>query len=407
MAVMRSWVESANDPLSDFPLANLPYGIFRHDGGPASVGVAIGDRVLDLRACARLGLLEGLTGILVGAAQAKSLNALMAQGRRHESLLRERITGLLADADHRDMVEPLLLPMTQVEMLPPAVIGDYTDFYASIYHATNVGRLFRPDHPLLPNYKWVPIGYHGRASSIVASGAAVRRPCGQVEGSIRTGARASPPAGRSITSWKWALFLGLGQPPGRSHPHRGGGGAHLRTLPGERLVGARRAGVGVSTPGAVSGQEFRHHDFALGGDHGGAGAVPSAGVRAGGRRSGAAPVSLAPGAGERGAIDLKLEVRLSSRRMRADGIAPLRVSLGNLRDLYWTPAQLVAHHASNGCNLRPGDLLATGTVSGPDARFGRLPAGNHAARGRSSRIAERRDAPVPGRWRRGDHPRMV
>ncbi|HTX38587.1 MAG TPA: hypothetical protein VME43_26355, partial [Bryobacteraceae bacterium] len=171
---MRSWVESANDPAGDFPLENLPYGIFCHDGGPASVGVAIGDRVLNLRACARLGLLDGL-GVLAAAAQSKCLNALMAQGRPYWRRLRERLMELLGNAENRAMVDPLLLPLSEAEMLLPAAIGDYTDFYASVYHATNVGRLFRPDHPLLPNYKWVPIGYHGRASSIVVSGAPIRR----------------------------------------------------------------------------------------------------------------------------------------------------------------------------------------------------------------------------------------
>src|ERR1700751_2877722 len=177
MAVTRSWVAIAEG--SDFPLENLPVGVFRRGDGAACVGSAIGEWIVDLRVSADAGL---LTGEVARTCREDSLNALMAMGRDASRELRTRLTELLSDAGARKRAEPLLVRQADVKMDLPTHIGDYTDFYASIYHATNVGRLFRPDNPLLPNYKYVPIGYHGRASSIVVSGTAVRRPSGQVKG---------------------------------------------------------------------------------------------------------------------------------------------------------------------------------------------------------------------------------
>ncbi len=181
----QSWVASANDPGSDFPLANLPFGVFTYRGGAARIGIAIGDQVLDLHACAASGLFAGLPQPLLEGCQAAVLNPLMALGRASSRALRHRIMSLLsadeAAANVKERVAVLLMPITDVSMQLPAQIGDYTDFYASIHHATRVGSLFRPDNPLLPNYKYVPIGYHGRASSIVVSGTPIRRPSGQVK----------------------------------------------------------------------------------------------------------------------------------------------------------------------------------------------------------------------------------
>jgi fumarylacetoacetase len=171
MAV-RSWVASANEPQSDFPLENLPYGVFRHEE-KQHIGVAIGDRILDLCDCAREGLLEGLAQEILEACTAEWLNGLMALGPRAWTALRREITALLkeeADAETQRRVEASLVPMSGAAMQLPAQIGDYTDFYASVQHATRVGALLRPGNPLLPNYKYLPIGYHGRASSIVVSG---------------------------------------------------------------------------------------------------------------------------------------------------------------------------------------------------------------------------------------------
>src|SRR5450631_3730886 len=178
---LKSWVASANDPASDFPIQNLPYGVFRHRDA-TKIGVAIGDQILDLHGCASEGLLAGVSEEIADACRCEHLNALMMLGRAAWTSLRRSLTEIL-DADRaststQSKVERLLVPQHDAVMMVPAQIGDYTDFYASIHHATRVGKLFRPDHPLLPNYKYVPIGYHGRASSIVASGHEIPRPQG-------------------------------------------------------------------------------------------------------------------------------------------------------------------------------------------------------------------------------------
>ncbi len=185
-AGLQSFVESANDGASDFPVQNLPLGAFRRGGArPARIGCAIGDSVLDLLACAERGLLRGLPTEVEDACRAASLNALMGIEPRVRGTLRHRLSHLLrADGGFvtaRNDVAEVLVRRADAEMLLPAAVGDYTDFYASLHHATNVGKMLRPDNPLLPNYKWVPIGYHGRASSLVVSGTAVRRPNGQTE----------------------------------------------------------------------------------------------------------------------------------------------------------------------------------------------------------------------------------
>lgn len=188
---LKSWVDSANDPTTDFPLANLPYGVFQ-EAGRKRIGIAIGDQILDLQGCAERQLLarrepahrnsEPLLRDVDVACSAQRLNDLMKLGPAAWRALRARLRELLsedADAETRDRVEALLVPMSVAEMFLPCEIGDYTDFYASIYHASRMGLRKRPANPLLPNYKYVPIGYHGRASSIVVSGTEIRRPCGQ------------------------------------------------------------------------------------------------------------------------------------------------------------------------------------------------------------------------------------
>jgi len=187
----KSWLDSANLPAAEFPLQNLPFGIFRRAGSQESprVGVAIGDSALDVAACATNQPFPGLAVEAATACASSSLNKLMAVGKPHWTALRHHLHSLLrSDAKQSSVRSVVLVPLAETELLLPAAIGDYTDFYASIFHATNVGRMFRPENPLLPNYKFIPIGYHGRASSIVASGAPVRRPQGQ----IRPDPNASP-----------------------------------------------------------------------------------------------------------------------------------------------------------------------------------------------------------------------
>ena len=233
MAV-KSWVVSANDGDTDFPIQNLPYGVFRHQQ-QARIGVAIGDQILDLCACSEQGLFSELSNEVVDACREDSLNALMSLGTASWPSLRGCVTALLdaeqAKAETRARVEAALVPMKEVVMQLPARIGDYTDFYASIHHATRVGKLFRPDSPLLPNYKYVPIGYHGRASSIVVSGEEIRRPCGQSKSSD-----AKPvfgPSGSLDYELEVGVFVGPGNSLGQSDSNCRSRAAYLRLVPGE------------------------------------------------------------------------------------------------------------------------------------------------------------------------------
>jgi len=361
-----SWIESANDGATDFPLQNLPFGIFSTSSLGPRVGAAIGNLVLDVRACAEQGILRAFTPAVQQACTAPTLNRLMAQGRIAASALRTRLIETLranAASEVRNKVERLLYPASEVTMHLPAAIGDYTDFYASIYHATNVGRLFRPDNPLLPNYRYLPIGYHGRASSVVMSGAQIKRPSGQTKA-----ADAEHPTFGSSRLLDYELEVGF---------FIGEGNAHGETIPlseaenhifGLCLVNdwsardiqaweyqplgpflaknfATTISPWVVTMDAL--QPFRTPAF---------------------KREASDPQPLpylcSEANREQGGFDLTLEVWLSTQRMREAGQSSIRLSRGNARDLYWTLAQMLTHHASNGCNLQPGDLLASGTVSG-------------------------------------------
>ena len=363
---MRSWVESANQPATDFPLQNLPFGVFRH-AARRRIGIAIGDQVLDLRACAEQGLMGGLAADDIAACSSESLNSLMALGPRTWTALRRQLTGLLADSVDQQMrarVKPLLIPIREAEMQLPALIGDYTDFYASIYHATRVGKLFRPDNPLLPNYKYVPIGYHGRASSIVVSGTEIQRPCGQ----SKPPSSEAPVFGPSHSldyELEVGMFVGLGN-------------AHGQPIP---ITQAEEHVFGLCLVNDWSARDIQSWEYQPLGPFLAKSfattispwivpmeALESYRVPVVARPEGdPAPLNYlrAPNP-VRAAIDVTLEVLLESKRMREAGMAPVQLSRGNLRDLYWTLAQLVAHHTSNGCNLRAGDLLATGTISGPE-----------------------------------------
>jgi fumarylacetoacetase len=346
----RCWLESANDPETDFPIENLPFGLFLADGG--TVGLAIGDQILDLNRCA--GLLKGLR--LSG-----SWFQLPPEGCR---IFRERVTELLTDPNHRAEVEPHLIPQASVEMLVPMEIGDYTDFYASIHHATNVGRLFRPDNPLLPNYKWVPIGYHGRASSIVISGTEIRRPCGQTKAPDAPEPTFTP--SRMLDyELEMGFFVGAGNRLGDTIPIEQAE-AHIFGLCLVNDWSARDIQSWEYQPlGPFLGKSFGTtiSPWIVTLDALEPYRVPAAPRPDGDPKP--LPYLYSEADRQRGAFNIKLEVSLLTARMREAGEKPFRVSQGNLRDLYWTPAQMLTHHASNGCNLRSGDLLATGTVSGP------------------------------------------
>jgi fumarylacetoacetase len=367
---LRSWVESANDPATDFPVQNLPLGVFgRDEGAPSRIGCAIGDQVLDLEACAEKGLLRGLPEEVESACRSASLNALMGLEPRLRGTLRHRLSHLLraeggfvtARNDRGDV----LLPRAEAHMRLPATVGDYTDFYASIFHATNVGRMFRPDNPLMPNYKWLPVGYHGRASSLVVSGASVRRPRGQ------TAPRGDGPptfgASRSLDyEMEVGTFLGPGNALGEPIP-LDEAGDHVFGLCLVNDWSARDLqrweyqplGPFLAKSFATSISPWVVTVEALAPFR-----VPAFPRPEGDPRP--LPHLRDEEDGAHGGVDLRLEVLLSSEAMRQQGRPPVTVSRSNMRDLYWTMGQMVAHHSSNGCNLRPGDLIASGTVSGPE-----------------------------------------
>jgi fumarylacetoacetase len=366
-----SWVESAQGH-PDFPIQNLPFGVFRvrDDDDPARVGVAIGDHILDLTACHDEGRFTGPAERAAEVCAAPALNPLMALGPEYRAELRRQVGALLdagspAHRANRRLGDRLLVPMADAEMLLPAEIGDYTDFYASVHHATNVGSMFRPDNPLLPNYKWVPIGYHGRASSIVPNGTPVRRPRGQVKAPD-----ADAPAYGPTRSLDYEMELGCfvagGNPLGEPVPLDAAEGR----LFGVCLVNdwsARDVQAWEYQPlGPFLAKNFATTISPW--------VVPIEALApfrapAYPRPAGdpaPLPYLSSPGNAAAGGLDVMVEVCLLTATMRDAGMPPARVSLGRVADLYWTPAQMLAHHTSNGCNLRPGDLFASGTVSGPE-----------------------------------------
>lgn len=369
---LRSWLASARDPGTDFPIQNLPFGIFRRRGSeePARAGMAIGDRILDLSACREAGLFTGEAAEAARAAGDGSLNALAALGKGAWGALRKQAVPLLREGESRlrsvpDWERKLLPRMDEADLLLPAAIGDYTDFYASIHHATHVGSLFRPDQPLLPNYKYVPIGYHGRSSSIVASGTAIRRPRGQT----RPDEAAPPVFGPSKTldyEVEAGFLVGPGNEMGDSIP----------------VARAEDHIFGVCLLNDWSARDIQKWEYQPLGPFLAKNfattlspwvvtleALEPFRVPAATRPEGdPAPLPhLEQGAeAARAGFDIHFEAYLLTPAMRERNLPPYRLSRSHARDLYWTPAQLLAHHASNGCNLRPGDLLGSGTISGPD-----------------------------------------
>jgi fumarylacetoacetase len=361
MAAMKCWVESAEG--SDFPLENLPLGVFRRADGKACVATAIGDWVMDLRGAADGHVIPGEIAV---ACKETTLNRLMALGGEGSRALRAWLFDLLTDAKARARVEPLLVKRAGVQMLMPVRVGDYTDFYASVYHATNVGKLFRPENPLLPNYKWVPIGYHGRASSIVVSGTEVKRPSGQTK-RPEMDAPVFGPSHMLDYELEVGFYVGEGNRMGDAVPVSEAG-QHIFGLcllndwsardvqaweyqplgPFLAKNFATTVSPWIVTMEAL--EPFRTEAFKRAEDD-------------------PRPLPYLDDAEDqrRGGLDVSLEVWLRTARMRGEGAAAVRVSKGNMRDLYWTLAQMLAHHTSNGCNLQTGDLLATGTVSGAEA----------------------------------------
>ncbi len=367
---VRSWIDSANRSGTGFPIQNLPFGVCRRRGSsePPRVCVAIGDFALDVSTCAKKGLLQGSSEQAAAACASAALNRLLALGPLHWSALRRELHTILRSdgprrSDIQDTIEKNLLPLAEAEFFLPAEIGDYTDFYASIYHAFAVGKLFRPEHPLVPNYKYIPIGYHGRSSSIVVSGTNVYRPAGQVRDQHSQQVRFGS-SGRLDYELEMAFFVGPGNPLGQPIPIADAE-SHIFGLCLLNDWSARDIQSWESQPlGPFLGKSFctSISPWVVTLD-----ALAPFRTCAFERAKGdpaPLPHLFSLEDQQNGGIDMTVEVFLSSEQMRREGYTAMRLSRGNFRDMYWTIAQMLAHHTSNGCNLRPGDLLASGTVSG-------------------------------------------
>jgi fumarylacetoacetase len=364
---LRSWVDSANAPETDFPIQNLPYGVFRRDGEAPRVGVAIGDRILDMRAALKAGLFRGEAEAAAKLAAETTLNALMAAEPVLHSALRRRLSQILdaddpAQSQTKAAAESLLVPMAHAQLQLPVAIGSFTDFLTSIYHTERGGRLTRPDQPVPPPFRYLPIAYNGRATSVRASGEAVRRPNGQwrnPDGKVEFG-----PTRQLDFELELGFYVGrgneLGEPisisdvPGRIF------GFCLLNDWSARDVQRWESALGpflskslsttiscwVVTAEALA--PFRAPAFARpDGDP-----APL-------------PYLLSAADQKEGGIDLTLEAYLVTPRMRRERASPALICRTNFIHMYWTFAQMLTHHMSNGCNLRTGDLLGSGTTSGP------------------------------------------
>lgn len=365
-ATLRSWVESANTPDTDFPIQNLPLGVFRRAGSQEIFrpGVAIGDQIIDLLAARDAGVLPpAVAASLAGCGQGE-LNAFMAQGRAARVALRHALSESLCEGSAQQLaLQSVLMPQAIAEYAVPCRIGDYTDFYTGIYHATAVGKLIRPENPLLPNYKWVPIGYHGRASSIGVSGQKFLRPRGQTKGPNEK-VPVLRPTHRLDYELELGVFVGQGNALGEPIPieqaeEHAFGLVLLNDWSARDLQAWEYQPLGpflaknfasTISPWIVTMEAlapFRSPFVRPEGDPLPLPYLDSASNRA------------------QGNLDVALEVLIQTQLMRDAGLAPQRLSQSNYRDAYWTVAQMITHHAVNGCNLQPGDLLGSGTQSDP------------------------------------------
>ena len=363
---LTSWVPSANDGKTDFPIQNLPFALFRRRSSNEAWrgGVAIGDHIVDMAAAVQAGVFSGDALAPAQAAAEATLNRLMGLGPAAASALRRALSqALRTGSSQQRALQACLVPQAEAEYAVPARIGDYTDFYTSVHHATNIGKLFRPDNPLMPNYKWVPIGYHGRSSSIGISGQSFRRPRGQVKPADAEQPTVKP-SQRMDIELEMGLFIGatneLGEPIAIDQAE-----SHLFGLvlfndwsardiqPWEyQPLGPFLSKNFASTisPWIVTMEALAPFRAPFSRPEGDPQPLP---YLSGGANSAA------------GGLDIQLEALIETPKMRAANEAPTRFTHTNYRHAYWTAAQMVAHHTVNGCNLQPGDLLGTGTLSGP------------------------------------------
>jgi fumarylacetoacetase len=371
----RSWLDSANVANSDFPIQNLPFAVFRRKsaGEAFRAGVGIGDQVLDLSALATTGLLDTLAAQAAVACKQASLNSFFEMGPTAWRALRHGLFSLLHQGNtssHRDALLPCLVGQDSVEYTTPARIGDYTDFYTSIDHATNISKLLGLN-AVGANFRWIPLGYHGRVSSIDVSGQTFRRPVGQV--SPQTGqAPDFQPSAKLDYELELGIFIGQGNPLGEpialndAEDHVFGlcllndwSARDIQSWEMQPLGPFLSKSFATTiSPWIVTMEALAPYRTAL-------------------PRARSDPESLSyldsPENIANGAIDIELEVWIESARQRADNLAASRLSHSSFKHQYWTMAQMVTHHAVNGCNLRAGDLLGSGTISGPgEAEAGAL-----------------------------------
>ena len=362
----RSWIPSANGH-SDFPIQNLPIGIFSSPAGVRRAGVAIGDQILDVPAALTAGFFSGDARLAAETVSGSSLNTFLALDPEVRNAFRHRLSELLqANQPDQDKLGQHLHDSATCQLHLPAVIGDYTDFYTGIHHAENVGKQLRPDHPLLPNYKHVPIGYHGRSSSIVPSGVSVRRPQGQYKVPDL-----ESPVFRSSQRLDYELELGiwigkgneLGQPISIEQAWRHMGGFCLMNDWSARDIQAweyQPLGPFLAKNFSTTISPWIILPEAL---------APFRIAQAPRTPGDPSPLAYLQSANDQkqGAFDIRLEIFLFTPGLKSKNLSPYRLAESNTRYMYWTAAQLITHHTCGGCNLRPGDLIASGTLSGPDA----------------------------------------
>ena len=363
---LTSWVASAKDGRTDFPIQNLPFAIFRRQGSSEAWrgGVAIGDQIVDMAAAVQAGMFTGDALAPAQAAAESSLNHLMGLGPQRFSSLRKALSkALQTGASQEAALKACLVPQAGAEYHLPARIGDYTDFYTSVYHATNIGKQFRPDNPLLPNYKWVPIGYHGRSSSIGVSGQAFKRPKGQVK-PPNAEVPVLQPSARMDIELEMGVLVGQANALGDAVPITEAE-SHIFGLvllndwsardiqPWEyQPLGPFLAKNFASTisPWVVTMEALAPFRAPFSHPEGDPQPLPY--------------LSSAANSAE-GGLDIHLQALIETPAMRAAKVPPAAFTRTNYRHAYWTAAQMLTHHTVNGCNLQPGDLLGTGTLSGP------------------------------------------
>jgi len=363
----ESWVESAQGPDTDFPVQNLPFAVYR-EGGGGRIGVAIGERLLDLGKAVEDGFLDTLDLVERDALAGDSLNGYMALPSAARQRIRLRLSDLLSTdvgEGEKEGLRAALRPLQQIEFALPARVGDYTDFYASIDHARRIGSLFRPDNPLLPNYGWIPIGYHGRASSLLIDGTPIRRPAGQGRPDSEGGHPGFGASRRLDYEVEVGVWIGPGNEIGEPIP----------------IGKAEEHFVGISLLNDWSARDLQAWEYQPLGPFLGKSFATSlspwvvtvealapfrvpARPRAEGEPHPLPYLDPDPAATPPG-IALTVEVSIRTEAMRKANLPHERLSEGSLAGLFWTIPQMITHHASNGCNLRPGDLLGSGTVSGP------------------------------------------